>query len=339
MVQADFTVIRVLNNNAVVARALSVTPASDKLPDVTDSPEVVLIGRGIGFDAAPGDMIDAAKVQHRYTAIDPSKLHILNLLATLDQKIFDAITSGVEMAESVLGELAPSVYLSLTDHIAFSIERIKRGETIENPLLVEIRTVFPEEYQAAELVVSVINRDLDIPLPPAEVAYLALHLNAARLGVPVKSPLGQANFMAQLLADAKNLLGVGHEQLDEAELIGELLRIYTRVQADTPRTTPLVFAIRRDLPMEYAAAEQLLKRMYTPRTDVREWKGESAMLAMILHSWKQSSQSRGTGAEGVAALRTRAEGATAPLGAAVTAHTSGESQTSDSADSTRGIHK
>lgn len=296
--QTEFATIRVLNNNAVVARALTAdTPpcsgASSRAVSSSDTPEVVLIGKGIGFGTNPGDVISGERVQHRYTAIDPSKLQVLGLLATLDQDIFDAITNGVELAESLLGELAPSVYLSLTDHIAFSLERIKRGETINNPLLLEIRTVFPEEYQAAELVAGTINRDLDVPLPPSEVAYIALHLNAARLGVPVKSPLGQANLMAGLVSEAKSLLGVRDALLDDAELISELLRIYARVRAHTPRSIPLTFTIQRDIPAEYAAAEQLLARMGSAPMNSREWKGESAMLAVVLYSWKQSAPSRG----------------------------------------------
>ncbi|MCI6574780.1 MAG: PRD domain-containing protein [Actinomycetaceae bacterium] len=291
MTQTEFRAIRVLNNNAVVAHSLTHPAATLATTDVTsasDTAEMVLIGKGIGFGTNPGDVIDGAKVQHRYAAIDPSKLHILRLLTTLDQSIFDAITSGVELAESLLGELAPSVYLSLTDHIAFSLERINRGETIDNPLLVEIRTVFPEEYQAAELVVGTIKNDINVALPPAEVAYIALHLNAARLGVPVKSPLGQANFMAGLVSEAKSLLGVSGMQLDDAELISELLRIYARVRANKPRSTPLTFMIQRDMPAQYAAAERLLAHMYSDETNVREWKGESAMLAVLLHSWTQS---------------------------------------------------
>ena len=277
--ESDFEVLRVLNNNAVVAQRRQMGVSGE---------EVVLLGKGIGFGVATGAIIDPNRVQTSYVALDSTKASILHQLSARDPEIFDAITAAVALAEEVLGGLAPSVYLALTDHIAFALARIERGELIESPILPEIRAVYPEEFQAAQMVVAKLNKALSSQLPVDEAAYVAMHLNAARLGVSVKSPLGHANFFAQLLDGTKRELGLGAASLDDGELIGMLIGLRARLRADAPRHMEIEALIRRELPQEYAAAEKLIAKLAEPETVSAKWSGESAFLAVALHSWSQS---------------------------------------------------
>lgn len=43
-------------------------------------------------------------------------------------------------------KLHQSIYLTLTDHISFAIERYKKGMQFDNPLKVEVKTFYPIEF-------------------------------------------------------------------------------------------------------------------------------------------------------------------------------------------------
>ena len=49
----------------------------------------------------------------------------------------------ISYAQQVMPKrLSPSIYISLTDHINFLLERSTKGELFENPLFNEIKSVF-----------------------------------------------------------------------------------------------------------------------------------------------------------------------------------------------------
>lgn len=54
-------ITRVLNTNAVLSAD-------------SDSNEIVLLGRGIGFKARPGDNVDETKIEKRFTLNDKKQL-------------------------------------------------------------------------------------------------------------------------------------------------------------------------------------------------------------------------------------------------------------------------
>lgn len=185
MAELSYKVARVFSNNAVLARR--------------GEDELVLVGRGIGFGRRAGDQIAADNVQRQYVEISPDKAQYLDLVNSIDSQVFETISAAIDLATDLLGELHPSVYLVLTDHLAFAVQRLREGEAITNPLLSEIRVVFPAEFGAAELMLSYINSHLDAELPVDEAAFITLHLSAARAGSTVKQPLQQANALAGIV--------------------------------------------------------------------------------------------------------------------------------------------
>lgn len=178
-------IIRVLNNNAVlVAR---------------DGVELVLASRGIGFSKTQGDAVVIDSVPRKYVGTSIDKVEFLKSLSSLDPQLFDTVARAVEMATELLTDLHPSIYVALTDHLSYAVQRMKDGLSIENGLLDEIRAAFPAEFAAAVEIVRYVNTQLDVELSLDEAAFIALHLNAARTGSSVKRPLQEANELSQLI--------------------------------------------------------------------------------------------------------------------------------------------
>ena len=279
-----YTVTRALNSNAVSALAHgSNVPA-------------ILMGRGIGFGRKSGDQIYSDQVQEHYVALGADRIQYLNLLSAIHTDVLTAIGEALELAEGHLGNLHPSVYLMLTDHLAFAVERLRSGAVIENPLVNEINAHFPQEFVAAEMVLRYVNAQLRLELPIDEAAYIALHLRAARTGATVKHPLSQANALAGLTETVLGRLVTRNDATislaARKELTDHLARLVTRVEQGQLRSNTAAQSIRRDLPAEYEIAEWIITHI-APSTDIpKEGRaGETANLAVFLHGWLQDATS------------------------------------------------
>lgn len=71
-------------------------------------------------------------------------------------------------------------YTRLIYHLRFSIQRIERKRTIENPLLNKIKQEFEDSYELAEKVGLYITDNLNLPVSEDELGYIALHLRRLR---------------------------------------------------------------------------------------------------------------------------------------------------------------
>ncbi|SDZ93209.1 transcriptional antiterminator, BglG family [Bowdeniella nasicola] len=269
-------VLRVLSNNAVLTR--------------DSGGEIVLVGRGIGFGRQVGDLIDESAIQQSYVELDPERVQMINWISSLGPTAADAISRSIDLATDELGELHPAAYVLLMDHIAFAVQRAESGETIENPLLPQIREMFPEEFATAQLLVRDLNEAFAVQLPDAEAAYIALHLNAARAGEPVKQPLQRANRLAGIVNDVARMLSVGDESTLEV-MTHDLVALHRRLNTTQPRENDVAAVIRRMLGPDYEIAAHILTRLLGEKSVPRAFEGEAAYLAVQVHGWRMERQS------------------------------------------------
>lgn len=84
----------------------------------------------------------------------------------------------IDLARERLGKLQ-SLYITLTDHCFFAMERMKNGQVIRNVLLWEIRRLYPKEFQLGQEARAIIAKRLGVELPEDEAGFIALHTVAA----------------------------------------------------------------------------------------------------------------------------------------------------------------
>ncbi len=77
-----------------------------------------------------------------------------------------------------LGKLQESLYITLTDHCHFAIERQKKGIALRNVLLWEIKRLYPKEF-ALGRGRAIIAKRLGVELAEDEAGFIALHLVTA----------------------------------------------------------------------------------------------------------------------------------------------------------------
>ncbi|MDO4790864.1 MAG: PRD domain-containing protein [Buchananella hordeovulneris] len=159
--------LRVFNNNVVLARE----PGPGGM-------EVILTGRGIGFQARPGQLVDPSKVARKFVpenGRDPD--HMGQLLADISPEQVALVSEAMQHA-GLPEALTSSVTLvmALADHVSFAVKRIEAGIAITYPIGAEVQSLYAHEYSQALSLLAALNRQLGGILPSGEATAFALHL-------------------------------------------------------------------------------------------------------------------------------------------------------------------
>ena len=163
-------VIKVINNNNVC-----VLDESGR--------EQIVSGKGIGFGKKCGEEIDNSQIQKTYL-ITNSELQ-KKMITMLQEIPIDYMNFANDMVEYIKkeyeSELNESLLVALSDHIAFAIERKKKGIEFTNPLLESIKEAYPQELSLGEYCVEQLKERLAIDMTRDEAGFIAMHIINARL--------------------------------------------------------------------------------------------------------------------------------------------------------------
>ena len=258
--------LRVFNNNVVLAR-------DDAGRDV------ILTGRGLGYQARPGSDVDGTRVVRTFVPSDGRDPdHLAQLLAGIPpehvQLVSAAITdAGLDAKTSV----SPVLVIALADHVSFALRRLERGLVIEYPLLGEVRHLYPDEYAGAVALLAAVNARVEAPLPEGEAVALALHLVNAGFAT------GDLSFTYTMTGVIQQLVAVIEQSFDRPRDLGSVsvgrfithlrylfVRIHQHSQLHREHSA-IGAAIREAYPQAFECAQRLAAilelRLGVPLTD------------------------------------------------------------------------
>lgn len=219
---------RVINNNVVSAFD-------------SKGKEVLVMGKGVGFQGKKGKEIDKKLIEKIFyletqTEVDKFK----ELLANLPLEHIQVSNEIITYADKTLNrKLNPNIYITLTDHINFAIERFRQGMLFDNPLLWDVRRLYRREYLIGEYAVALIDKQIGIRLPVDEAASIALHIVNAEYSNVMSETMSITKIIPQLVEIVKTEFDI---QLDEqsiryesfvAYLKGMMQRIVNKEQLDS----------------------------------------------------------------------------------------------------------
>ena len=145
--------------------------------------EVIVIGKGLGFNKKKGDEIEEKKIEKRFYLEDEGMYakfkRLLKEISVEEIRIADDIISLAR--KNLKRELNESIYVSLPDHISLAIQRFNEGISVKNPLLWEIKKLYKEEYLVAKKAVEMINERFSVNLGDDEKGFIAFHFVNAEL--------------------------------------------------------------------------------------------------------------------------------------------------------------
>ena len=121
--------------------------------------EIIVMGRGLGFQKKPGQIINEAQIEKVYVLEEADQLErFKTLIESIPLEHITVSSEIIDYAKSVITRrINESIYITLTDHINFSVERAKQGMLFSNPLLIEVKTFYPSEYLIGEYATALIE--------------------------------------------------------------------------------------------------------------------------------------------------------------------------------------
>lgn len=255
----------IFNNNVVLARGRS-------------GREVVLTGRGLGFQAKPGQRVDPAKVARVFEATDGNEPTELGaLLAEIPPEHVALAGEALDLARVELGhDLRAGLVVPLADHLSFAIKRARNQLTMDYPLRAEVAHLYPRELAVAQQIVALVNSRIDVALPADEAVAVTLHLvNASFATADLAGTFQMTDVFQQIL----EVIASSFDQVDRhgvaaARFITHLryffIRMHDGVQ-HTGQTLPYSDAVTQAYPAQYQCAlrvQSILElRLGQPITD------------------------------------------------------------------------
>lgn len=148
---------------------------------------VVLQGLGIGFNKRKGFLVDDSKIERIYHMDNDKETNKLTqLVEQIPHEHISFVANLIDEAQSVLdNKLRSNIYISLTDHISFAIERFNNNKMYKNALLNEIKTFYSQEFNIGLNMLEKINNKFQIDLPHDEAGFIALHIVNAKLSMNI----------------------------------------------------------------------------------------------------------------------------------------------------------
>lgn len=216
-----FRVTRAINNNVVLA-------AEDG-----SSEERVVMGRGIGFKAAAGDVLDPTRITQVFRpATAPALQRVLDQVEDLPaEDLAVAITIADDAGRRFGADVAQRVLLPLADHLSYALRRTRDGIAIDYPLHWDVAAIYPDEVDFARQAVGTIERLTGTRLPDLEAIPMALHLVNAQFGHRDMGRTVQSTaLLSDLLATVGAHLGrrLDPQQLETARFVTHLRYLVAR---------------------------------------------------------------------------------------------------------------
>lgn len=245
-------IVKVINNNIVSA-----------LDD--DQKEVILMGKGLGFQAKAGQKITEDRIEKMFRLNDDSATgKFKELLKAMPLEHIQTSVEIIEYAKSVLKKrMNPNIYITLTDHIDFAITRFKEGMEFPNPLLWEVKNFYPSEYLIGEYAVGLIRKEIGVELKADEAASIALHFVNAQYNTDMNNTMKITSTIREVLEIVEEHIGMklDEESLHYSRLVTHLKflvqRVFTNQMLDDGEVE-LSQMIQKMYPSEYECSQKIV---------------------------------------------------------------------------------
>ena len=226
--------------------------------------EMVAMGRGIGFGKRPGDEIDDKVVEKifRLNNMD-DKEHFKELLASLPLEHIRLSADIITYAKESLGlVLSQNVYLTLTDHIGFILDKFHEGMVFNNALYDEVKLFYPLEYSVGRYALELIEERTDCRLHEDEAASIALHLVNGEVGSVMRTTFTMVKMMREVMEWIEKQIPIPSGRTYPKErLIADLKQFCNRLVSEEPmrgrKDEALYEFVREHYKQEYQMIDEI----------------------------------------------------------------------------------
>ncbi len=208
-------VVKTFNNNIALAE-------DDK------HVELILMGKGIAFGLKKGDDIDETKIEKKFV-FDTRELNekFTALFNQVPVKYIELSSNIIDYASKQLNIVFDNnIYVALSDHISYAIERYQNNEPLKNALLFDIKKFYPNEFNVSTKALEMIFHETGIRMGEDEAGFIAMHfVNASQSGEAMSQTIAITKMVEDILQIVEYHY---HLKLDEDSL--NYIRFVTHIR-------------------------------------------------------------------------------------------------------------
>lgn len=208
-------IVKVFNNNITLVE-------DDK------HKEMILMGKGISFGLKKGDSVDENKIEKKFV-FDTRELNdkFTALFNQVPVKYIELSSSIIDYACKQLNvSFDNNIYIALSDHISYAIERYQNSEPLKNALLFDIKKFYPNEFNVSLVSLKMIYHETGIMMSEDEAGYIAMHfVNASQSGEAMSQTIAITKMVDDILQIVEYHY---HLKLDEDSL--NYIRFVTHIR-------------------------------------------------------------------------------------------------------------
>ncbi|EOS30087.1 hypothetical protein C807_02482 [Lachnospiraceae bacterium 28-4] len=136
--------------------------------------ELIIYGKGVGFPTMPYELKDLSKIERTYYSVDIRNIslfdHISDEIILVSSEIADVCRNQIDTLFN------PNMVFTLSDHIAFCVERMEKNIHIQYPMTYDLQQIYAKEFMIAQDAVKLINYRLHTAIPRTEAAGIAINI-------------------------------------------------------------------------------------------------------------------------------------------------------------------
>lgn len=240
--------IKKINNNFAIAQD-------------NNNEEIVVYGKGIGFNKMPCTITDLSVIDRTYYNVDPKYYALVPNLSSQAVEITIQIVDECKM--KIRKKLNPNLLFSLADHIDFAIARFKRNEAFHYPMFYDMQQYYSLEMEIAEHALCLINKKIGVKLPKSEMVGIATNIVNAEMQPNLKNDINseelivsnitgiiQNHFSIKIDRDSVNYA----RYVTHLHYLLERLENHTAIQSENLNLTENAEEL---FPKEYACVEKI----------------------------------------------------------------------------------
>ncbi|MEI5994562.1 PRD domain-containing protein [Candidatus Enterococcus mansonii] len=271
-----------INNNVILA--------------IDGEMEVIVVGKGLGFQAYPNDLVDLEFVQQIY--LPTEKMSVKQMAVLLNEASFEEIVlieKIVKLGEEELGKkINPVILFSLLDHLLFAFKRYEEKLNIRSPIEWEIKQFYPKEVAIGHKAIALIEEVKKIHLEEAEAVFIAMHfVNYQFDQEAMETTMDYLEAMSDITQLVRYYFQV---ELDENSINYQrfvnhlryyLMRINAQETTKSLDNEEIVLTVKKNYPKEFKCSlriSQYLEERYNKKATFDEQLYVTLHLARLLHS-------------------------------------------------------
>lgn len=277
-----------LSYEAIITKAFNNNIVMAKIEGV----EKILFAKGIGFNKKNGDVIpDGTMVDKIFVIENKANKENFNKIIDRVDNDFLALCEEIiyDISEELGEELSENIHIGLIDHLNFAVKRLKNGEEIENPFVVEVETLYSKEFDLAEKAAKKIEKATNVNIPFGEIGFIALHIHSARNNGKLSNTIKYSYLSSTIVEHVEDSLDIyiDRRSLDYARFLTHIRFAIERIMNKKTIKNDLIKVIKKKYKKSYKVAEEIGK-ILEDNLDVKVVEDEVAYLAMHIERFRVS---------------------------------------------------